>query len=331
MPTEHTFLIDLPDVLREMGFNVEVANGYEYGQGDYLWTNPHDGRGSYHGQPWGYMVHHTATSAATPPKSTDSKAGAWIGLWRDGRLYQSGGGVPTIYLASAGPARISSGYGYRPALWNHTFKEERAPAKAQGSDGDTAGNRYTFNVETVAKGDGSPIDPRVLDAVVGLGVALEMMTELKEMTLGHLSWSQRKIDPYWNNDRDCITTVQQRVAEGIGGPVPKFVERREILVEPKTHTTLTTLVAPDAANQLYKGYTRVPPSDAEQFITRFATDPDSDDMKHSGSNDRALTPGKDFIRDMWFLKAQAGQEVGLQFWHDASEAILVEYSSLERM
>jgi len=189
-----------------------VANGYEYGQGNYLWTNPHTGVGSYNEKPFGYMVHHSASSSATPPPSDTSKASAWIGLERDGRLYQDGGGTPTIYLASAGPARISSGYGYRPAAWDYTFEQRRAPVKAQGSDGSTALNRYSFNMETVHRGDGTTLDPNVLDHVVGLGIALQQMCGLEEMTLGHLSWSTRKIDPYWNNDRDCIVEVQNRVA-----------------------------------------------------------------------------------------------------------------------
>ena len=212
MATKHTFLLDLPDVLEAQGLNVWVANGYEYGQGNYLWTNPHTGVGSYGEKPFGYMVHHSASSSANPPSSEDSKASAWIGLLRDGKLYQEGGGVPTIYLASAGPARISSGYGYKPAAWDYTFKELRAPVKAQGSDGDTALNRYSFNMETVHRGDGTTLDPGVFDHVVGLGIALEQMCDLKEMTLGHRSWSQRKIDPYWNNDTDCIIEVQDRVA-----------------------------------------------------------------------------------------------------------------------
>ena len=211
--TIHTYLIDLPDVLEALGYNVEVADGYELGQGNYLWTNPHTGAGSYDGKPYGYMVHHSASSSATPPPHDTSKASAWIGLKRGDRLYQEGGGVPTIYLASAGPARVSSGYGYRPAAWDYTFEQKRAPARAQGSDGDTALNRYSFNMETVHRGDGSAIDPGVLEHVIGLGIALEQMCGLSEMTLGHRSWSQRKIDPYWNNDTDCITQVQEAVAQ----------------------------------------------------------------------------------------------------------------------
>ena len=221
----HTFLLDLPDVLEDMGLNVVVADGYELGQGDYLWTNPHTERGSYDEKPFGYMVHHSAGTAATPPPHDTSKASAWIGLWRDGRLYTTGGGTPTIYLASAGPARVSSGYGYRPAAWDYTFEERRAPAKAQGSDGDTALNRYSFNVEVVHPGDGSPLDPGVWEHVVGLGVALEAMTGLSEMTLGHLSWTKRKIDPKWSvgkpNDGElCIIDVQEAVAEGNVNPPP---------------------------------------------------------------------------------------------------------------
>jgi len=214
MSREFTFLLDLPNVLAELGLNVWVAKDWQYGQGAYLWTDPHTGMQSYDGMPHAYMVHHSASSAATPPPHDTSKAGAWIGLRRDNRLYQEGGGVPTIYLASAGPAQISSGYGYRPAAWDYTFKQLRAPARAEGKDGDTALNRYAFNVETVHRGDGSPIDRGVWDHVVGLGIALQKMTGLKEMTLGHRSWSQRKIDPYWDNDHDCIVKVQEAVATG---------------------------------------------------------------------------------------------------------------------
>ena len=209
---EHTFLLDLPDVLEALNLNVWVADGYEYGQGDYLWTNPHTNVGSYHEKPFGYMVHHSASASANPPPSDTSKASAWIGLLRDGKLYQEGGGVPTIYLASAGPARISSGYGYKPAALDYTFKELRAPVKAGGADGSTALNRYSFNMETVHLGDGSTVDSGVLDHVVGLGIALEQMCNLKEMTLGHRSWTTRKIDPYWDNDASCIIEVQNRVA-----------------------------------------------------------------------------------------------------------------------
>ena len=218
MSQKFTFLQGLPDILKAAGFNVEVADLWEYGQStdnsNYLWTDPHTNTRSYDGKPNAYMVHHTGSLSATPPPHDTSKANAWIGLLRDGRLYQNGGWTPTIYLASAGPARISSGYGHRPAAWGYTFTGRRAPAKAEGSDGDTALNRYAFNAEVVHCGDGSPLDVGVRACVVGLGVALEQMTGLGEMTLGHRSWTRRKIDPYWDGDPDCIITIQDAIKEG---------------------------------------------------------------------------------------------------------------------
>ena len=92
----HTALLELPDLLTAAGMNVLVADDWELGQGNYLWTDPHTGTRSYDGPPSGYMVHHTAGTRATPPPHDTSKANAWIGLLRDGKLYQTGGGIPTI-------------------------------------------------------------------------------------------------------------------------------------------------------------------------------------------------------------------------------------------
>lgn len=222
-----TALAELPDRLIESGLSVVVADGWLAGQctneheafaDHYLWTNPYSGVQSHDLPPFGYLVHHTAGTSATPPNHESSKANAWIGLWRDGKLYQDGDGTPTIYLASAGPCRISSGYGYKPAAWDYTFEDQRAPAHAQGPDGGTALNRYVFNVETVHAGDGGPIDVGVWEHVVGLGAVLTDMFGWEERTLGHTSWSQRKIDPKWsvglpNDGADCIIDIQDAIAE----------------------------------------------------------------------------------------------------------------------
>ena len=226
-----TALQDLPSALINLGLQVWTADQWLEGQCNgsdhYLWTDPDTNQKSHDLPPFGYMVHHTAGSAATPPPHDTSKANAWIGLERGGRLYQEGGGVPTIYLASAGPARISSGYGYKPALWDYTFNDLRAPAHAQGGDGETAGNRYVFNMETVHRGDGSAIDPGVWEHVVGLGVALSQMFDWTERTLGHTSWSGRKIDPRWqlglaHDGYDCIIDVQDGITSLLnGGDLPE--------------------------------------------------------------------------------------------------------------
>jgi len=128
-----------------------------------------------------------------------------------------------IFLSTAGPCRTSSGYGYRPAAWDYSFQDRRAPVNAEGPDTDTALNRYAFNVETVHPGDGSAIDPGVWGHVVGLGVALHLMYGWEERTLGHLSWTGRKIDPRWsvglpNDGTDCIIDVQDAIAKGLVMP-----------------------------------------------------------------------------------------------------------------
>ncbi len=212
-----TALSDLPGILTDMGYQVEVTDGWIYGQGDYLWTDPWDGSQSEQHPPSCYMVHHTAGKAATPPPAATSKANAWIGFKSGDRLYSHGTGAPTIVLSTAGPARISSGYGYRPAAWDYTFQDVRAPWKAEGPDGDTALNRYAFNVEVVHPGDGIDLHPGVFDAAVGLGVALHEMFGWRERTLGHVSWTRRKLDPYWSTGRPndglrCIIDVQDTIA-----------------------------------------------------------------------------------------------------------------------
>lgn len=223
MTCEHTALLDLPTILESYGFAVDVGEDWDQGQCfdqyHYRWTDPHTGVGSHAEKPHAYMVHHTGGSAATPPDHQISKANGWLGLKRGDRLYQSGEGVPTLYLATAGPSRYSSGYGYMPSAWDYTFKQLRAPAHAEGPDGPIALNRYAFNLEVVHEGDGSAIDPDVWEYVVVLGMVLEDMFDLKEMCLGHTSWTQRKVDPRWSvglphDGRDAIMDIQDAIAKG---------------------------------------------------------------------------------------------------------------------
>ena len=52
-----------------------------------------------------------------------------------------------------------------------------------------------------------------------------------ERTLGHLSWSQRKIDPRWtvgkpNDGNACIIDVQNEIAAILGGDMPPTEEPR---------------------------------------------------------------------------------------------------------
>ena len=223
--TQHTAMLWLPDALEAAGVNVIELDGWDSAQGDYLWTDLDTGRGSYGGEPMCYMIHHTAGTAATPVVKDGSGkwsvANCWAGLWRDGRLYHEGGGVPTVVFSAAGPARISSGYGYGPML-EDVANEIRVPHKQTRSDTDRAANRYAWNVETVARGDGSGIDPGVQHALVVMGALLcDRFGWSPWRTIGHLTWTRRKIDPYWDGRPDVIVPIQDAVAEYMddgGGP-----------------------------------------------------------------------------------------------------------------
>ena len=229
--SEHTAMLFLPDALRAAGINVIELDGWKTAQDAYYWTDINSGAQSYSGEPTCYMVHHTAGSAATPVVKDGSGkwsvANCWAGLWRDGRLYQAGGGIPTIVFTSAGPARISSGYGHGPTL-HEVAADVRVPYKQAGSDTDMAANRYAWNVETVALGDGSAIDPGVQHALVVMGALLcDRFGWAPWRTIGHLTWTKRKIDPFWDGQRDIIIPIQDAVAEYMnddGGPTDPPVD-----------------------------------------------------------------------------------------------------------
>jgi len=219
--TQHTAMLWLPDALEAAGVEVRVLSGWDSAQGNYLWTDIDSGHQSYEEEPTCYMIHHTATTGASPSvkdsSGTWSKANCWAGLWRDGRLYQHGGGVPTIVFTSAGPARVSSGYGHGPTL-HQVADDVRVPYRQTAADTDMAANRYAWNVETIAAGDGSPIDPGVSDALVVMGALLaDRFGWSPWRTIGHLTWSRRKIDPYWDGRADIIVAIQDAVAAEMQG------------------------------------------------------------------------------------------------------------------
>ena len=224
MTCEHTALIDLPDALAAAGFNVQANADWLDGQcsatSHYQWTDWYSQHASHSESPSCFMVHHTAGTVATPPATFNSKANAWVGLMRDGRLYATGGGEATIVLSSAGPCRTSSGYGWLPAFTDYLLNDLRPPWQAQGPDGDDALNRYAFNVETVHPGNGSALDDDVWRHVVGLGIALkELHGWRSERCLGHVSWTTRKIDPKWSaglphDGAQCIIDIQDAIREG---------------------------------------------------------------------------------------------------------------------
>ncbi len=221
---QHTAMQWLPGALRSAGVNVIELNGWEEAQGDYLWTDLDSGARSYDGKPTCYMIHHTGSVAANPfvggPVAW-SKANCWAGLLRDGRLYQDGGGEPTIIFTSAGPARISSGYGHGPTL-HEVADDVRVPWDQPSSDTNMAANRYAWNVETVHAGDGGPINPGVEHSLAVMGALMcDRFDWSPYRTIGHLTWTKRKIDPYWDGRRDVIVRVQDTIAMMLDDTVPE--------------------------------------------------------------------------------------------------------------
>ena len=214
---QHTSTLWLPDALRSKGVNVVELAGWREAQDTYYWTDIDTNAQSYGGSPTCYMIHHTAGISATPVVKNSSgvwsKANCWVGLLRDGKLYQSGGGTPTIVFTSAGPAHISSGYGHGPTLYE-VANDVRVPWRQSSADISMAANRYAWNVETVARGDGTPIDDGVEHALIVMGALLcNHYGWSPWRAIGHVTWTIRKIDPTWNWESDRIVFIQDAIAE----------------------------------------------------------------------------------------------------------------------
>ena len=213
----HTSLLWLPRYLRAMGVNVVELAGWRSAQGQYFWTDLDTGQRGYNTDPTSYMIHHTGSDVARPEVRNSSgkwsKANCWAGLWDGSKLTQTGSGEPTIVFTSAGPARISSGYGHGPTLFR-VADEQRVPWDQPDPDTRTAANRFAWNVETVAKGDGSNIHPKVEEALIIMGALLASHYGWSPWrAIGHLTWTQRKLDPYWNGERDRIVYIQNAIEQ----------------------------------------------------------------------------------------------------------------------
>jgi len=212
---QHTAMLWLPDAMREAGFNVIELDGWDTAQGLYFWTTPEEGTiGDFDEPPKLFMVHHTAGMAARPVVRDAlgrwSKANCWMGVERNGILYSHGDGTPTVVFTSSGPARVSSGYGHWPTALK-AMNDERVPWKQTEADGPFALNRYAWNVEVVHPGDMSEIHPGVEEMVVAMGVLLAQHFGWSAWrTIGHLSWTARKVDPRWI-EVDRIVYIQDQI------------------------------------------------------------------------------------------------------------------------
>lgn len=198
--TEHRTLLWLPAAVREHGVNVVELDGWAQNQRDYYWTDETSHHHRFDGDPVGWIWHHTASARYVPyVKNTkgQTKANLWMGLWRDGTLHTTGGGVPTVVFASGGPANYSAGSGRRDVLIDFVASDRRfvGPQRNPDTEG-FFGNRHYGTTETVHPGDGSPLDDGVWEAqlvVAALMCAHYGWSPWRH--IGHLDHTSRKIDP----------------------------------------------------------------------------------------------------------------------------------------
>lgn len=210
MATEHTSLLWLPDAMRFAGLNVIELDGWKTNEQGYYWTHldpsdlwnlskdTHDG---YTGDPNGWTWHHTASSGYTPYVKNSrgqTKACLWMGLWYEGRLYhQHPSGVPTVVVASSGPADYSQGANYRGYLVDYMTKDFRfaGPQRHDDTPG-YYGNRYSGTTEIVHPGYGEPLHPGVWHHAVITGALLsEHYGWAAWRNHGHYDITDRKVDP----------------------------------------------------------------------------------------------------------------------------------------
>lgn len=218
---QHQSLLWLPDAARAVGINVIELSGWKENKSGYYWTAPNGKHHGYLGDPNGWMWHHTATSAYTPyvrNSKGQTKANLWFGLWRgesNNRLYQSGGGTPTVVFASAGPANYSSGAGRKSLLTDYVAQDRRFYGPQRNYDNKWYGNRYYGNTETVHAGDGSPVDQgvwRIQYMVAGLMSNHYGWSPWRH--IGHLDHTRRKIDQRFEQGAPYTIGLMQEATQG---------------------------------------------------------------------------------------------------------------------
>jgi hypothetical protein len=227
---EHTALLGLPDILRADGINVvelgaeyDLYNGtydWKHNKQGYYWVNENDKHFTYSGKPNGWVWHHTATSGYTPNvrnRSRQTKACMYMGLLRGDRLYQSGGGIPTVVFASAGPANYGNGSGVKTVLTDFVADDDRffGPQRQSDDYPKWYGNRYYGCTEIVHAGDGSPLDQNVFRmAYKTMALMSDYFVWSPWRHIGHLDHTRRKIDPRFEQGAPYTMGFMQDVAQG---------------------------------------------------------------------------------------------------------------------
>lgn len=259
MATEHHFYADnLVDALLEEGIPSESIwelDGWKFNEQGYYWTDVHtDNHHGYNGVANGHLNHHTASAGYTPyvkNESGQTKATGWLGMRRGGRLYQGGGGVPTIALASAGPADYSAGSGVREYIKKLDASQE-ALRQTSGDDSPKFyGNRYVLNTEIVCDGVGGSIEDDAWDLLIAYNAALARLHDAGHAFNGfHQGFTKRKID-YRDGRYTTASNTIEAMWEGIAhllGTTPPPIEPP---VDPPIEPPVRPPMEDQGRNQLY--------------------------------------------------------------------------------
>ncbi|MEU5973630.1 peptidoglycan-binding protein [Streptomyces sp. NPDC047315] len=170
----------------------------------------------------GVMIHHTVTSGTTASvdlcfrghadlpgplcHAVIAKDGT-VHLVGNGRANHAGGGDPDVLRAVA-----DERYGTRPPATDHH----------QGSPGAVDGNARFYGFECVNRGDGKdPWPAAQLDAIERASTALcRAHGWSAKSVIGHLEWSNRKVDPRGFTMPDLRERIARRLAGKPSAPKP---------------------------------------------------------------------------------------------------------------
>jgi hypothetical protein len=229
--SRHTFYADnLVDALLEEGIpaaQIWELDGWKLNQQGYYWTDIHnDQHHGYDGVANGHLNHHTASKAYTPyvVSNGKTKATVWAGLRVGGRLYQDGGGVPTITIASAGPANYSAGSGVRDYIKQLDASVEVLRQTNSDDSPKFYGNRYVLNTEIVCDGVGGWISSDMWDLLALYNAALSRLHDAGHAFNGfHQGFTKRKIDyrdGRFANASNTIMAMWEEIAVILGDEPP---------------------------------------------------------------------------------------------------------------
>ena len=210
------------DLLRSRGVDVIVETG-AFGRGFNFPTGIVGG-----------MLHHWGSLAATSgaihaghcyPKSQG-------GLRTDERIncnwFSDRSG--TLHLIADGASNYSSCYGVKQIL--DEVREDRWPggsARERGLHNNSiCGNKYFWNMEAEHAGDGSPM-PDVQELAIATLVASmsEILGQSIQQTIGHLEWTDRKIDPRWEGPGNRTPAIRLEAQNILDGGVPTPIPPQE--------------------------------------------------------------------------------------------------------